>query len=117
MIRSKARPALIAGLGAVLLPVAVACSSGPAAAEPPPGGHDAFMQCMTEHGVPAPPKGGPDGPGSPGGPGGPGGPPPGGTGGPPPDGPPPAPPGVDQQTWDNAKQACASLAPEPPVRS
>lgn len=79
-------------------------------AGPPPGG-DAFAQCLTEHGVPAPPQGGPHGPG------------PDGHGpheghhGPPPNGEhgtPPAPPGVDQNTWDTAQQACSSLAPTPP---
>src|SRR6478735_6437855 len=108
----------------------VACAPGASTASPsqPAGDHDAFTRCMTDNGVPAPPEGGPGGPG---GSGGPGGPPSGGTprdGAAPPDGvmplpesdgpqfdgkTPPAPPGVDQQTWDNATQACASLAPTP----
>lgn len=82
------------------------------------GDHDAFRQCMTENGVPAPPDGGHAG-----------GPPPNGTppqGAPPEGAPPqgtpphegsgtpPAPPGVDQNTWDKAMQACSSLAPAPP---
>lgn len=87
---------------------------------PGPGDHDAFTACLTEHGVPAPPEGGPGGHG-PGGPGGPGGQPPAGpapSGAPQPDqgGTPPAPPGVDQATWDTAMQACRSLAPAPPQR-
>lgn len=105
MIRPILRTVVTTALGAVLVPAAVACSSGAAAAQQPAGGNDAFMQCMTEHGVPAPPAGGPgDAP--------PEGPPPGDA--PPAEGPPPAPPGVDQQTWDAAGQACASLAPAPP---
>lgn len=109
-------------------PVAGPASSSPAAVSelsetPAPGDHDAFTACLTEHGVPAPPEGGPGshGPGGPGGPGGPNGQPP---AGPPPSGapqpgqggPPPAPPGIDQGTWDTAMQACKSLAPAPPQR-
>lgn len=94
-----------------------------------PGGddHDAFVGCMTENGVPAPPEGGPGGPPPGGGhrggpqPGGtpPAGPPPAGApAGPPPEGganagTPSAPPGVDREVWDTAMQACASLAPPP----
>jgi hypothetical protein len=93
---------MVATVGAALLSTAVVCSSGVAAAEQPAGDHDAFVQCMTDNGVPAPPAGGP---------------PPGRMGGKPPGaGTPPPPPGVDQQTWDSARQACASLAPAPPVR-
>ncbi len=125
MIPSEIGAAMVAAVGAGLMSVVVAwpSSASPAPAQPPPGDHDAFIQCMTDHGVPPPPNRGPGGPGGPGGPppGGPGGPPP---GGPPPDAtappgdgsPPPAPPGVDQQTWDSAFQACASLAPPPPPR-
>ena len=87
---------------------------------PAPGDHDAFTACLTDHGVPAPPEGGPGGhgPGGPGGPGGqpPAGPPPSGAPQPGQGGTPPAPPGVDQATWDTAMQACRSLAPAPPPR-
>jgi len=55
-----------------------------------PTGHGAYAQCLTEHGVPAPA---------------------GGALGPQPGGPPP---GVDQDTWHTAMQACSSLAPGPP---
>jgi hypothetical protein len=66
--------------------------------------HGAFGECLREHGVtqpPGPPVGGP-----------PAGPPPGPT----PDhsDTPPPPAGVDQGTWDNAMQACGSLAPARP---
>ncbi|RDH74049.1 hypothetical protein DVS77_33745 [Mycolicibacterium moriokaense] len=119
MFRSETRTAVLAAVGAALMSTAVACSSDASTTNDrlSAGPNDSFMQCMTDHGVPAPPGGGPGGPG---------GPPPDGAG-PPPDGalpPPPghggppdmgaAPPGVDQQTWDSARQACASLAPEPP---
>ncbi|MGV0773738.1 hypothetical protein [Mycobacterium syngnathidarum] len=73
---------------------------------------DAFGECMQEHGIPAPPEGTPGAPGGPEHPGGPGhrpdGPPPGG------DATPPPPPGVDQAQWEDAMQACQSLAPQPP---
>jgi outer membrane biogenesis lipoprotein LolB len=48
------------------------------------GGHGSYAQCLTEHGAPAAP---------------------GPVAGPP--------PGVDQQTWQQAVQACAELAPGP----
>lgn len=115
MIHSRIHAAVVATASAALLATAVALSSDSAAFEQPPGNHDAFVQCMTDNGVPAPPAGGPGAPG---------GPPPGGTGGTPPGaggpplppgaGGPPPPPGVDEQTWDSAWQACASLAPPPP---
>lgn len=111
MFRSRIPAAVIAAVSASLILTVVSCSSGPpTASSQGAGGHDAFVQCMTENGIPAPPDGGP------------GGPPPGADGAPP-DGPPsdaggpPAPPGVDQQTWDDAMQACASLAPQPPPRT
>ncbi|MED5810782.1 hypothetical protein VST63_00295 [Mycolicibacterium sp. 050232] len=67
---------------------------------------------MQEHGIPAPPEGAPGAPGGPEHPGAPGhrpdGPPPGDGATPPP------PPGVDQGRWDDAMQACRSLAPQPP---
>ncbi len=121
MFRSKIPTTIISAVGGSLMLAVVSCSSGaPTASSQGPGDHDAFAQCMTENGVPAPPDGGP------GGPGGHGGPPPGADGMPPPPsadrpplgaGGPPAPPGVDRQTWDNALQACASLAPQPPPRA
>ena len=129
MFTSEFRVAVIAATGATLTAAVVACAPGTSMAAPlqPAGDHDAFTQCLTDNGVPAPPDGGPGGPGGHGGPP-PGGPPPNGGGPPggamPPPGPggprangqtPPAPPGVDQQTWDNATQACASLAPHPPA--
>jgi hypothetical protein len=68
-----------------------ACSSDKAGTEttttpsPTPVTHGAFGECLRSHGVPDPPH-------SPVGP----------------------PAGVDQNTWDNAMQACGSLAPAPP---
>ena len=81
------------------------CSSETASAAP--GHQDAFSQCLTDNGVPAPPDGGPGG--EP-----PAGPPPGGA--PLQGGAPPAPPNVDRAVWDSAVQACQSLAPAPPAR-
>ncbi|MCV7303292.1 hypothetical protein H7J93_27075 [Mycobacterium barrassiae] len=70
------------------------CSSQPPAEKPStaettaetdaPTGHGSLAQCLSDHGVPAAP-----GPG----------------GGPP--------PGVDANTWQQAMQSCASLAPGP----
>jgi hypothetical protein len=64
-----------------------ACGSAPAPAPTtstqPTAQHGAYAQCLAEHGVPTPPAG------------------------------PDAPPGVDQQTWAKAQQACASQAPGP----
>ena len=133
MFPSEFRAAVVAAVGATLMAAVVACAPGASTASPsqPASDHDAFAECMTDNGVPAPPEGGPGGPGGPVvGPGRPGGPqpdraappdgamPPPGPGGPQADGKtPPAPPGVDQQTWDNATQACASLAPAPPPRA
>jgi hypothetical protein len=72
------------------LAMVAACSHTPSNPTPttstPPTTHGAFGECMRAHGVPEPPH-------SP-------------IGG--------APIGVDQGTWDNAKQACSSLAPSPP---
>lgn len=100
------RVALLGVAGATLLAGVVVCSSDtaePATSAAPSSSstvtdtHEAFAQCLTDHGLPAPPKDGP--------------------GGPPPHGAPPGPPpGVDEQTWDSARQACASLAPAPPAR-
>ncbi|WP_458319252.1 hypothetical protein [Mycolicibacterium brisbanense] len=99
-----------------------AASSAATSAAPESAAPDAYGQCMEEHGMPAPPGGfGQRPPGHPDGP-----PPDGAT---PPEGAPPAepppghhgdgatpppPPGVDQDAWNNALQACASLAPTPP---
>ena len=116
MFRSKIPTMIIAAVGSSLMLAVVSCSSGaPTASSQGPGDHDAFAQCMTENGVPAPPVGGPGGPGGPGAGGMP--PPPSADGPPFGAGGPPAPPGMDQQTWDNAMQACASLAPQPPPRA
>ncbi|WP_232374831.1 hypothetical protein [Mycolicibacterium mengxianglii] len=73
------------------------------------GDHEAFAQCLSDNGVPAPLDGGPGGPG--GEP--PVGPPP--FGGPGEGRTPPAPPNVDQGVWESAMQACQPLAPTPPV--
>jgi hypothetical protein len=122
-MRSEIRLAFVAAAGAALMSGVVACSSGPSTSNqstaaatgssvssaPSPGDRDAFMQCMTDNGVPAPPAGGPGGPPPDGAI------PPPGLGGPQSGGTPPAPPGVDQQTWDNAMKACSSLAPAPPT--
>lgn len=67
-----------------------------------PTSHGAFGACLREHGVTQLP--GPPGAGQPPGP------PPQGE----PGGTPPPPLGVDQSTWNNAIQACGSLAPAPP---
>ncbi|MEH3138376.1 MAG: hypothetical protein PGN30_25615 [Mycolicibacterium neoaurum] len=75
----------------------VGCSSGTTVAAP--SGDDAFSACLTEHNIPAPPQGDP------------GSQPPSGAEGAAPS----APPGVDQEAWNQAHQACASLAPEPPA--
>jgi len=107
---------------AALIGSATACSSSTAPAaqstvassSTSTSAHDAFAQCLSDNGVPAPPDGGH----------GQGGPPPDGTppSGPPPqsadgvNGAPPAPPGIDQSTWDKAMQACSSLAPAPPQK-
>lgn len=64
-----------------------ACSSGesePAPASPAPAEHGSFAHCLSEHGVPSAP---------------------GPVAG--------APPGVDPQTWQQAMQACSTLAPGP----
>ena len=123
------RRAAIGIIAAGLLGGVVGCSSSTTPAEPSSaspaaqssaspspseGNHDAFTQCLTDNGVPAPPDGGHAG-----------GPPRDGAAPPegaPPEGAPkhdgsgkpPAPPGVDQSTWDKAMQACSSLAPAPP---
>ncbi len=105
MTKSSLRTAVLGVAGAALVAGAVACSSQAAAAPDPA----AFEQCLSDHGVPAPPDGAPPGPG-----GHPDGPPPSGSPGN--GGTPPAPPGIDQSTWDGAMQACRSLLPAPPTR-
>ncbi|MDX1870990.1 hypothetical protein SBI67_02570 [Mycolicibacterium sp. 120266] len=130
------RTAALGVTGAALIAGVVGCSSGGSSTESTtsasastsstatseatsaaaaPDGHDAFTACLTEHGVPAPPEGGPPGGMAP--PSGmtpPSGPPPAGAPQPGEGKTPPAPPGVDQETWDKANEACASLAPTPP---
>lgn len=68
--------------------VLAGCSSTPPTEQAPaseaPTGHGSFAHCMSEHGIPAAP-----GPA---------------VG---------APPGVAEQTWRDAMQACSSLAPGP----
>jgi hypothetical protein len=82
----------------------------PTTTSAPPQSHGVYEQCLTEHGVPAPPAGPAPGPEPV-----PQGPPP----GPAPEGTPgavpPPPPGVDETTWAKATQACASLQPRPPA--
>ena len=78
-----------------------ACSGTPSAPQTtapatstPQTKHGAFGECLREHGVTQPPGPAP---------------------GPAPDqGTPPPPAGVDQKTWNDAMQACGSLAPSPP---
>ncbi|OBF16208.1 hypothetical protein [Mycobacterium sp. ACS4331] len=119
------------GLTVALSGAIVGCSSDSTeatsttgSASPTAADRQAFTDCMTENGIPAPPEGGPGGPAPdgppPGAPQGPGGPPPGAPDGPPPAGAPepgrgtpPSPPDVDRETWDRAIEACASLAPTP----
>jgi hypothetical protein len=77
-----------AGLSALLVTAALAGCSSDTSPAPESGQHGShhgsYAGCLAEHGVPTPPPG-------PGGP----------------------PPGVDKATWDEAVQACASLAPGP----
>ena len=67
MSPSEFRTAVVAALGATLMSAVVACAPGASTASPsqPAGDHDAFAQCMTDNGVPAPPEGGRGGPGGP----------------------------------------------------
>ncbi|MCW2690078.1 MAG: hypothetical protein JWR37_4968 [Mycobacterium sp.] len=67
-------------------PDQTATSTSTTTGEQRPAGHGAYARCLEDNGVPAPPPGAPAS----------------------------APPGVDQQTWDKAMQACDSLAPGPP---
>jgi hypothetical protein len=80
----------------------------PTTTSAPPQSHGIYEQCLTQHGVPSPAAGPPPGPGLE-----PQGPLPGPVASTP--GTLPPPPGVDQQTWDNAQKACASLQPSPPT--
>lgn len=146
MSLSSLRAAVFGVTGAALVTGMVACSSGSSTESPDTSGatpasestsaapaaapHGAFTDCLTEHGIPAPPEGAPPAgatppPGAPTPPLGPDGkplPPPTDANGeplppPPPmgeDGKPLPPPGVDQAQWDEAMQACQSLAPQPP---
>ncbi|MGX9788155.1 hypothetical protein [Mycobacterium sp. MMS18-G62] len=118
------RRAAVGVMAAAFVSGVMACSSGtPPAAQSTAsstnqtsaspgsaGSHEAFTECMADNGVPVPPEGsGPPQDGAP-------------PEGSPPQGPPqhggsgtpPAPPGVDENTWDKAMQACSSLAPAPP---
>ena len=82
------RPLLLAaGLAAVGLLAACSSNTPPPEQSPAsvaPAGHGGLAHCLSEHGVPAAP---------------------GPAAGPP--------PGVDQDTWHQAMQACSSLAPGP----
>jgi hypothetical protein len=83
-MRAMTLAAVVAAAGLL-----AACSSNTPPPEPPstsaaPTGHGGLAHCLSEHGVPAAP-----GPA---------------VG---------APPGVDQDTWHRAMQACSSLAPGP----
>ena len=82
----------------------------PSTTSAPPQPHGVYEQCLTQHGVPSPAAGPPPGPGPV-----PQGPLPGPAAGPASGTKSPPPPGVDQTTWDNAQQACASLQPTPPT--
>lgn len=124
---------LLAPTLAIALLAVAGCSSGAAAtggASGSGGGsgggtqdaaRQAYTQCLSENGVtmPSPPSGGAGGAGAddPAGQTPPSGAPPAGTGGAGPGGPGgagQAPPGVDAETWQAARQACASFAPSPP---
>jgi hypothetical protein len=66
VFRSRIPVVAIAAVSGSLMFAVVSCSSGtPPASSQPPGGQDAFAQCMTENGVPAPQGGAPGGPGGP----------------------------------------------------
>jgi hypothetical protein len=78
---------LAAGLAAAGLLAACSSNTPPAEQSPTsatPTGHGGFAHCLSEHGVPAAPG--------------------------PAVGPPP---GVDQNSWHQAMQACSTLAPGP----
>jgi hypothetical protein len=83
-VRAKSLAAVLAAAGLV-----AACSTDKPPSEQPstsvaPTGHGGFAHCLSEHGVPVAP---------------------GPAAGPP--------PGVDQDTWQRAMQACSTLAPGP----
>ena len=120
------RRALAMFAAAATLAVIPACSTtkaprppttstvAPATTSAPPQAHGVYEQCLTQHGVPSPAAGPAPGPGPV-----PQGPLPGPAEDPAGGASPPPPPlsGVDQTTWDNARQACASLQPTPPPTS
>ena len=83
-MRGIVRPRLMAA-GLVAAGLVSACGSEAPAptSTQPTPQHGAYAQCLVEHGVPTPPAG------------------------------PAAPPGVDEQTWAKAQQACAGQAPGP----
>jgi len=84
-MRGRATYVPIAALAAVALVSACSdTSSRPTSTTSPSATHGAFGDCLRSHGVS--PVGPPSGP----------------------------PAGVDQHTWDDAMQACGSLAPSPP---
>ncbi|MGK2880050.1 MAG: hypothetical protein ACSLE6_04405 [Mycobacterium sp.] len=77
------RPWLIAAAVAAAL---VGCSSDEPAEQSPTSTtseHGGYAHCLSEHGITTPPAG------------------------------PGAPPGVDEETWREAQEACATLAPGP----
>jgi hypothetical protein len=83
-VRTKSLAAVLAAAGLV-----AACSTNTPPPEQSsisvaPTGHGGFAHCLSEHGMPAAP---------------------GPAAGPP--------PGVDQDTWQRAMQACSTLAPGP----
>ena len=93
-MRLRATGTLLAALVVNSLALVPACSSTSSSPTSPTTSsttsatstsHGAFGECLRKHGVPEAP---------------------GPTGG--------LPPGVDQTTWDNAIQACGTLAPAPP---
>jgi hypothetical protein len=87
-------------------------SVAPTTTSAPPQSHGVYEQCLTDHGVPPPPAGPAPGPQP-----APQGPPPGPAASDTARAAPPPPPGVDQTTWNNATQACASLQPHPPAEN
>jgi hypothetical protein len=79
--------AVLIAAAALLAACASSTAPQPAPSSPPAGAattqHGDYAVCLAEHGVPTPPAG------------------------------PGAPPGVDQQTWAKAQQACVDKAPGP----
>lgn len=77
------RRLLLAAAAATLM---AGCASTPTPQPDPtpaPSGHGSYAECLAHHGVATPPAG------------------------------PGAPAGVDEQTWTQARQACAEFAPGP----